>query len=462
MRLPTGSLLLIASFGLCGCAVSLSSQQPPPKWATGFWFWQGSSADAAWSGKPLDVLFVHVGTIRKETEPYFARKTTDANERWYVYGAFPDHLPAAQEYWLVFRFQRQGVPDLSVAPMIAREVSQLRGAAVKRHLNVAGVQLDIDSPTGALTQYASFLREVRKDLPHGFEISITALLDWFRNGTAVAEVIAEVDEFVPQFYDLANPTSDYGPAIAARIDAARWGPVFNRFRKRFRLGISAFGRARMVPREPLPGARYVGVVSFGDLIPIDIATNPAFQLQIARNAANEVVLSYVATRKTHIGYSNFDSGDTIQFILSTPGAIRAAMERARQMKGYLAGVVFFRWPSTNERLAMQPDEVLMAAGLSARDQQVKPHVHLEEGGCAAVKCADIYLENTDPFSPKPLHYRIRSSTELEYFLPEKNMPVKMTGPSQLELSLPPYCGRGRLRLGRAVTVDHAEFTVEEE
>ena len=43
------------------------------------------------------------------------------------------------------------------------------------------------------------------------------------------------------------------------------------------------------------------------------------------------------------------------------------------------------------------------------------------------------------------------------------MPVRMTGPSQLELSLPPYCGRGRMYLGRAVTAEsRAESTIEEE
>jgi hypothetical protein len=37
----------------------------------------------------------------------------------------------------------------------------------------------------------------------------------------------------------------------------------------------------------------------------------------------------------------------------------------------------------------------------------------------------------------------------------------MSGASELDLSLPPYCARGRLYLGRAVTRNHSEFTVEE-
>jgi hypothetical protein len=72
------------------------------------------------------------------------------------------------------------------------------------------------------------------------------------------------------------------------------------------------------------------------------------------------------------------------------------------------------------------------------------------------------LKSGSPFSSSPARYRIRASAELEYFLPEKNMPVRLRAPAELELSLPPYCARGRLFLGRAVSVHHSDFTVEEE
>ena len=111
---------------------------------------------------------------------------------------------------------------------------------------------------------------------------------------------------------------------------------------------------------------------------------------------------------------------------------------------------------------MQPDEVLIAAGLAAQHREMRNRIHVVDGHCAAVNCMDVYLESADPFSPKTVRYRIRASADLEYFLPEQNMPIRMTGPSQLELSLPPFCGRGRLYLGRAVTANHSEFTVEEE
>ena len=89
-------------------------------------------------------------------------------------------------------------------------------------------------------------------------------------------------------------TTDGGNAIAAGIDAAQRAPKFNRFGKRFRIGISTFGRARFDTRRKVerdPATRW-----YRDLTPLDIAINPAFDLQATRNQANELVLSYRANR----------------------------------------------------------------------------------------------------------------------------------------------------------------------
>lgn len=132
------------------------------------------------------------------------------------------------------------------------------------------------------------------------------------------------------------------------------------------------------------------------------------------------------------------------------------------MGGHLAGVVFFRWPAPNEQLAMNPDDVLRAAGASVSDSQVKETILVSDGACAAVKCIDLFLNLANSIAPNAMKYRVRSSTPLEYFLPEPNIPVRMVAPSDLEVSLPPYTARGRLYLGRAVSAGPAQFTVEAE
>jgi Protein of unknown function (DUF3142) len=449
-------LPLIAALGMSGCADSLQSQ-PPAKWTTGFWFWNGSSTQNASPVGTLDVLFAQTGTIFQSTLGNVGTRSWSV-----VDGYLPEELPPAREYWLVFRFDHQGVPDLKAAPVLGATVFRLRESARKRHLNVVGVQLDIDSPTRALPQYAEFLRSVRKNIPPEFAISITALLDWFRPGTSIDQVIQETDEFVPQFYDVSQPDGyDKEEGIATKFEAAAWAPQFNRFRKRFRIGISTFGRARFVPKEnPSPSGNRV--LWFRDPTPMDFATTSAFNLTTTRSEANELILSYRATREIHFDYRSFQPGDTMQFILSTPDAIRAAIESARRMGSYCAGVVFFRWPSGNEILAMQPDEVMAAAGLLPEGQKKPVEIHVVNGSCAAVSCVDLYLVNRSAFGPSPHRYRIRSSLDLQYFLPEQNFPVRMTAPSNLIVSLPAYCARGNMYLGRAVSDTRADFKVEEE
>jgi len=454
MRFIPLCFVLSTSLLLSACAVSSWSQQPGRQLTTAFWYWQGSSVDPTWSSQPVDAVFVQVGNIRSD-------RPGGGTERWFAYGDLPKDLPPARDYWLVYRFDGTGVPDVQVAPIIGEEISQLQATAQDRNLHVIGVQLDIDSPTGSLVQYARFLHEVRTKLPSGLRISITALLDWFRSGTSVDGVINEVDEFVPQFYDLSDPTG-YGrkAAITAQVDAVRWGPVFNRFGKPFRIGISTFGRARAVPVAANSGtAKYARISLFGDVGLMDIATNSAFEIETSRDPANELVLTFRAKHETRIDYNRFGPGDAIQFILATPESVRSAVDNVRRMHGNLIGVAFFRWPATEDTLAMQPEEVLAAAGNTP--QHPKPaRVEVVNGHCAAVQCGDIYLMGADPFFPKETHYEIRSSANFEYFLPEHNMPVRILSPSQLDLSLPAYCGRGRLYLGRAITATRSEFTVE--
>ena len=461
LRLHGPMLMLVSSLGLCGCADSLGSQTSPPKWTTGFWCWHGYRDEAAWAKATPDALYFHAGSIRKSDDMRRYAPNAPA-PRWFVSEELPASLPPAREYWMVFREEQPGVPDLSAVPMLAQRISQILTTTRRWKLKVVGVQLDIDSPTGSLSRYADFLREVRKRMPPGMEISITALLDWFRDGTSVADVVKETDEFVPQFYDVASTgSSEAWHAIAAKIDAAQWAPRFNRFGKRYRIGISTFGRARYVPKEDPSRSGYMGLRLWGDFTPFDIAGNPAFNLQASRSEANELALSYRPARKVRIGYNDFQPGDLVQFILSTPEAVRAAVEGARRMGGNCGGAVFFRWPASNENLVMHPDDVLVAAGLAPPERKAAG-VEAVNGHCAAVSCVDLYLLNASAYAAKLIRYRIRSSVELEYFLPEQNVPARMAGPSEIDMALPAYSGRSRILLGRVVTANRAAFRVEEE
>ena len=459
MRIPALSLLFASYFFLAGCGHPLVSQTLREPWNAGFWFWQGSSSEVL-TRASLDVLYVHVGSIQKD-RPFQVRKS-ESNQPWHAYAQIPEQMPTARQYWIVFRFEQEGVPDSEATLPLANAIARLQSDAARRHLTLAGVQLDIDSPTSKLRDYASFLHELRKKLPPGFQISITSLLDWFRTGTAIEDVVKEVDEFVPQFYDVADRDPYHEQVfLAKKIETEEWRPRFERFHKRFRIGVSTFGRARYAPIHPVSRNGYAVVSFLRDVEPADFAFNPAFTLQTARNDAGEQLLTYRASRKTQVGYNNFEVGDGVEFTIPTQEGVRAAVESARKMGNYCAGVVFFRWPTGTQGIAMAPDDVMAAADPAVR---TKPSLTVQtvRGSCAAVHCMDVYLVNPPVRSPTAHQYAIRSSSPLEYFLPEGKVPVRLSDASLLDLSLPAFSGRSRMFLGRAVSLMPTEFTIQEQ
>lgn len=389
---------------------------------------------------PVDALYFQASTVQKN-------RYVRGDDEWNAYDRFPAALPAAKAYWAVFRFEDHSIPDVASIRVVMRVWRELQNEAVGRGVRLAGLQLDIDCPTAGLGRYAAYLRELRKAMPADAQLSITALLDWFRTGTAMSDVAGEVDEFVPQFYDLGNPGAITAqPVIAAPIEASKWGPVFNKFGRRFRIGVSTFGRSRYINAGR--------VISQGDLRPFDFGADPAFRLSTERTPAQELVLRYTATRPTRVGYQDLGGGEAIEFVVPTPEAVRAAVAEARKMGEYCGGVVFFRWPMLNESLAAAPDEVL------APEVKREANLRVVDQQCAAVQCVDLLLSGTPPLAPSPTRIAVTSSADLEYFLPDKEVPVRMTGARRLELTLPPYAGRLQLHLGRAVAAREAKYTLE--
>jgi hypothetical protein len=433
---------------LAGCRPASTPPLAPATFSTGYWFWSGSDADQPHPVPPLDLLYFHAADIQFESYR--------PGDPWYVGGDIPSALPPARQYWAVYRFNLHGIPDLKTVPLLRESLERLLSQARHRGLRLTGVQLDIDSPTGSLPRYAAYLHAVKQELPPGLELSITALLDWFRPGTAIAKVVAEVDEFVPQFYDLQGPRESLtNPAIAAPVSAAQWARLFGRFTKRFRLGLSTFGRARGLesaqPRNP--------VFYFADTKPFDFGVNPHFALQTSRTPAGELLLQYRATRPTRIGYQDFDPGAGAEFVLATPESIAAGVAQARLFGPYCAGVLFFRWPSTAETLAAPPADVLAAAGLLP-NRSVAPVLIAQDGNCAAVHCIDLILLPGNRLLPAPSNFLIRSTAPLDYILPERSIPLRLAGPLELTLRLPAYTARGQLYLGRVVSTQPARFTLE--
>ncbi|MEI9815012.1 MAG: DUF3142 domain-containing protein [Acidobacteriota bacterium] len=402
---------------LTNCGSKPAAAPPrPTTWTIGYWVW--GLGEPVKIEQPVDVLFLQAGTIWPDGTRI----------------DLPQNPPVAREYWLTLRAER-GLSGLPAVTQLAKSLDDLRSRARAQHLNPVGVQLDIDSPTGSLKEYAKFLAEVRQTLPPGMQLSITALLDWFHDGTGIDAVIAQVDEFVPQFYDLGSPYSD--EFIAAPIDAEKWAPRFNRLQKRYRIGISAFGRTR----SPESGHLYRG------LAPYDIADRMASLQDVRRSAAQELILTTKGP-------------DPVQFIVPTPESVRAAVDSAKKFGGYSAGVVFFRWPNENETLVMRPEDVLAAAGFDIRPAEVG--VESQSGGCVAVECYDLALLRANRFVPHPVEFHVSSSEDIDYLVPPEygDVPARISGRRQIALKMWPYAAKARIELGRVVTAKPATFTLE--
>ncbi|MBL8215113.1 MAG: DUF3142 domain-containing protein [Bryobacterales bacterium] len=434
------SWLWLMALVLTGCGSEPQPRpgatQTRPPWSTGFWFWNGSATTVE-AGTVIDALFVQAGTLT-----YNAASPE-----------LPDLLPPAREYWLVFRYEGGGVPDAMSVPALLG--SYERGAQTLRSQNakVAGMQLDIDAPTGSLAAYGRYLKAVRKGLPEGDQLSITALLDWFRPGTDVARTLDAVDEFVPQFYDTDGP-SDELTQIGAPVDARRWGPLLERFGKRYRVGISCFGRV-------FEGGAKLRVMRGSSLSPLAAASTPELRLTRETTTAGEALLRYEVTAPVRLGWHQFQPGESVLFAMPARASISVAYAEARRMGPHCAGVLFFRWPGSDEGLTLPPQTVLRYAGLAAGTKAEQVALFAEPGDCAVVACAELLVSNLDPGTETAESYVVESSVPLEYFIPQEGVPVRTIGPSRLELRMPAYSGATVLQLGTVVTARAATFRLVE-
>lgn len=415
--------------------------RPPSAWQVGFWAWQRS-----WQGRyavPRQPLAVD--DLYLQSQSGGEGGSLAPRIRW------PAQVPPASRYWATWRFE-PGEP-LMHPDQLAQRFGTLQQDATRQNLSLTGIQIDFDCPTSQLAVYAEWLSSVRRTLPADAQLSVTALLDWFRPGTRVADVIGEVSEFVPQFYDV-GPAAERLALVAERVDAARWAPIFNRFGVPYRIGINTFGRLSL---KPAGQAR----AELLDLSLLEVLAAPGFDRPaVTTTPASERQLVLHAVRPTWIGWLQVRAGASVEANLPTPASVGAAYAEARKMGGFCAGVVFFRWPLERESTVLAPDQVMKAIGASAGE--LPDAIQASDGGCAAVHCADLHLLPGEQFPEEERAFAIHASSALEYFLPQPKAGrlASMTARDVITVRLPPYHGETRLYLGRAISKAAARFTLD--
>lgn len=133
------------------------------------------------------------------------------------------------ELWLVVRTDTLAWPDNATLVLASRLD---RWAA--QGDRVAGLQVDFDAHTRHLSNYADFLRKVRRKLPSRYKLSITGLMDWSANSdpTALLALKATVDEVIIQTYQGRHTIPGYG----------RYFDRMRRFPIPFKVGLVERGR----------------------------------------------------------------------------------------------------------------------------------------------------------------------------------------------------------------------------
>jgi hypothetical protein len=113
-------------------------------------------------------------------------------------------MRVAQGTWLIAVVRIEAspdfVPDADTVRRCALAIAEVAGLP-----NVRALQVDFDATVAQRDFYAAVLRDVRRDLPTGFPLSITALVSWCGMHSWLQGL--PIDEAVPMFFRMGGPAA---------------------------------------------------------------------------------------------------------------------------------------------------------------------------------------------------------------------------------------------------------------
>ncbi len=196
------ALLVVSLFYGCERTPETSEVVDPAD-HTAFYLWSGVAPDPAMA--QAEAVYLHWGELRRG----------DADSVVVVRRTVPDP-PLDAELWLVVRAERLDWGEAAYDEVLAAARRWDRAG------RLTGIQLDFDSSTPQLGDYAAFLSRFRARLPARWRLSATGLMDWPANAsqtdlTAMAEAL---DEIVVQTYRGTRTVPDYRTYLSAteRLD----------------------------------------------------------------------------------------------------------------------------------------------------------------------------------------------------------------------------------------------------
>jgi len=352
-------------------AISGPKHTARPAFQRAWWYWHHPFRLSATEVRDLQQagcarLYVHAGTMVVRD----GRLALTSTQR------FESNAPCP--LYAVLRIH-PGAHTLLLSPEGPAQIAKLL-AGTKLPGAVQGLQLDADIPTLRLAEYARLLEEVRRQLPAGWSLSVTALPDWL--GTRdYARVCDAVDEVAPQYYGNQWPVAGRQPpplweseTLMRQIGQATAG------RARAWIGLPSYGRCLVLD----PRGRPIGVRH--DLDPERLLETSDWSQATAPSVteplqpAIEDSLTLRAAAESAAGSLTVGPGTSLWFQWPRVDALqRTEQELAALRAPGVVGVCYFRWPAPGEPLALrrQPfTETRPAAPLSLFFQQTSEGVRL--------------------------------------------------------------------------------------
>jgi hypothetical protein len=285
-------------------------------------------------------------------------------------------LPSGVELQLVYNATRpllrnfEQIEPAQLAATVAESFQQDLARAAREGVTVADLQLDLDVPARLLPQYRQLLESVRNQTPPHTRLSVTGL-QWWMDAPALAETLAAVDFWIPQFYGAEIPQRlEQLVPIASPQQTARAVKRARRLGKPFYAGLAASGYAALYSTEgKLLELR-------GDLDPALVASHPEMELSErsrfetagADDIRSEWRLVYRARRECVLDGLVMRPGEALLLDVPSAANLRACAQAARAQGGAsLLGLCVFRLPGAADPTTLTVAEI--AAALAAAPTQ---------------------------------------------------------------------------------------------
>lgn len=292
---------------------------------------------------------------------------------------------------LLARFE--SVDPEALAKEIGRAFQEDSERALRQDVRISGLQVDIDVPTRLLPRYGTVLTALRKSLLPGSQLSITGLPTWMES-SALANVLARVDFWVPQFYGLEVPKrSDLMIPISSARNIAHFVRKAQSLDRPFFAGLPAYSCALLYNASgsliSLRGDLSLAAIASDpnlELIDHRSFDDPAIEISGPSPAKGEWRYAFRARAAGVTGDLAMHAGDVVVVYIPGAESLRTAARVVRELAGRrLLGICIFRLPARDDPATLTIAEVASAVNDQDSTSLIDIQITQEAGAATTVR-----------------------------------------------------------------------------